>query len=118
MVSLETFRKLALELPGVAEALHFKLVVFGVGKENFASFDPRSGELSLRLALDDPKRLDGIERGMLAVIPGKYGALGWTLVDLERVDETEFVKLLAMAHGAISAASAGSKSKRSTKAKG
>ena len=98
MVSLETFRKLALDLPEVEEALHFKLFVFGVRKKNFASFDPRSGELSLKLSLTDPKRLEGIGKGILSPVAGKYGAEGWTTIDLQRIGKTEFVNLLEAAH--------------------
>jgi len=103
MVSLETFRKLALDLPEVEEALHFKLFVFGLRKKNFASFDPRSGELSLKLSLTDPQRLEGIGKGILSPVPGKYGTQGWTTVDLERVGKTEFVQLLEAAHEQVAA---------------
>ena len=44
MISLDTFRDLAMALPEVRESEHFKLAMFGVHKKNFASFDPRSGE--------------------------------------------------------------------------
>ena len=103
MVSLETFRKSAMNLPGAEEAMHFNLVVFGVRKKNFASFDPRIGELSLKLQKSDPKRLDGIERGVLTIAPGKYGEHGWTTVDLARMDKPEFLALLEIAHRAVAA---------------
>jgi hypothetical protein len=102
VVSLETFRKAALELPCSGESIHFGRLMFCVGKANFASFDPRKGELALRLPLADPARREGLGRGILAEIPGKYGAEGWTLVDLERVEKTEFVQYLRLAHAEVS----------------
>jgi len=113
MVSLETFRKSALNLPGAEEAMHFNLVVFGVRKKNFASFDPRTGELSLKLQKSDPKRLDGIERGVLTIAPGKYGEHGWTTVDLARMDKPEFLALLEIAHRAVAAGADATKIKGS-----
>ena len=114
MVSLETFRKSVLNLPGAEEALHFNLVVFGVRKKNFASFDPRTGELSLKLRKSDPKRLEGIEREVLTIAPGKYGEHGWTTVDMGRIDKSEFTRLLHSAHQSVSdsAKSVVEKSKR------
>ena len=118
MVSLDTFRKLAAALPEVRESEHFKLLMFGVGKKNFASFDPRSGEMSLRLPLSDPGRQKGLASGVLSEIPGKYGAQGWTLVDLEKVGEPEFAKLLSSAHAAATTAPKASKGGRSVPARG
>jgi hypothetical protein len=101
MVALETFRELALALPGVTEELHFGRMSFAVGKKRFTSFDPRKGELAIKLPLTDPVRLDGAASGVLVPAPGKYGAEGWTMVDLERIGKTEFVKLLEIAHAGV-----------------
>ena len=111
MVSLETFRELALALPGVAEEIHFGRMSFAVGKKRFTSFDPKKGELAINLPLTDPVRVDGAASGVLVPAPGKYGAEGWTMVDLERVEKTEFVKLMDVAHETVSA----TKSKPSAK---
>lgn len=102
MVSLETFRKLVLDLSEVTECLHFKRVMFGVGKKNFASFDPRTGELAFKLKPTGSNRLDGIQRGLLSIAPGKYGEHGWTKVDMGKIDAAEFVQLLNSAHAAVS----------------
>jgi hypothetical protein len=102
MVSLETFRKLAMELPGISEQIHFGMNAFAVGKKRFTAFDPRKGELALRLPVSNPDRLDGIERGILWQAPGKYGAEGWTTVDLEKIGNSEFTRLLHSAHQSVS----------------
>jgi len=106
MVSLDTFKTLAADLPGTEEALHFKLLVFGVRRKNYATFDPRSGQLSLRLPHADPGRVAAIGRNLLAPVPGKYGDEGWATVDMDRIEKTEFVRLLETAHGAVAAAPA------------
>ena len=116
MISLETFRKLALDLPDVEESVHFHLVVFGVRKKNFASFDPRTGGLSLKLQKSDPKRLDGIGRGVLTIAPGKYGEHGWTTADLARMDKPEFVNLLNSAHAGVAVTTATAKVGKTPKA--
>lgn len=107
MISLESFRKQVLGLPDVQESSHFHLVVYGVRKKNFASFDPRTGELSLKLRPTGPDRLDGIQRGLLSAAPGKYGEHGWTQVALDKIGPAEFSQLLATAHSAVAAKPAG-----------
>ncbi len=98
MVALDTIRTQALALPGTEEAIHFKLVVFGVGKRNFATFDPRSGVFSLRLPATNPTRDASVSQGLLTTAPGKYGADGWAAVDLDRIDASDFAALLESAH--------------------
>lgn len=98
MVSLEACRTAALALVEVNGIEHFGMLAFQRGKIRFAAFDPKKGVLSLRLGLTDPVRADGIARGVLEPAPGKYGAEGWTGVDLERMEWDEFAGLLESAH--------------------
>lgn len=102
MVSLEMLRELAVALPGVAEEIHFGRMSFAVGKKRFTSFDPRKGELAIKLPLTDPVRSEAVSRGVLAPAPGKYDAEGWVMVDLESLDKPEFAKLLEIAHAGVS----------------
>lgn len=106
MVSLETLRTLALAHPGTEESVHFKLVVYGVGKRNFATFDPRKGVFSLRLPSPDHARDAAVHQGLLTTSPGKYGAEGWVSLDLDRIEPPLFASLLESAHGEVSAAPA------------
>jgi len=103
MIALDTIRTLAQALPGTEEAIHFKLVVFGVRKRNYASFNPRTGEFSLRLPAADPSRTAALAQGLATPVPGKYGADGWATIALERISQTEFVALLETAHRDVSA---------------
>ena len=103
MVSLEAYRTAALALEDVSEVEHFGMLAFQRGKSRFAAFDPKKGVLALKLPLTDPVRVDGIACCVLEPAPGKYGAEGWTSVDLERMDWPEFAALLETAHaGAVS----------------
>lgn len=106
MVSLDTFKALAAALPDTEEAVHFKLLVFGVRKRNFATFDPRIGQLSLRLPHADPERAAAVGRNLLAPVPGKYGAEGWATVDLSAIEPDDFGRLLSSAHRAVSGTTA------------
>ncbi|MCB9497394.1 MAG: MmcQ/YjbR family DNA-binding protein [Fibrobacteria bacterium] len=101
MVSLEAFRTLALDLPETQESTHFSMVVFGVGKKRFAALDPKTGQLSIKLPLNDPDRLKGLSEGLLAPASGKYGEQGWTTIDMDRIDVPEFVVLLTGAHRSV-----------------
>lgn len=101
MVSLETYRKIAADLPGVAEQIHSGMPAFAVGKKRFSIFDPKKGELAIRLPLTDPDRSEAVVQGLLAPAPGKYGAEGWVGVDMDRIGKAEFAKLLRIAYGAV-----------------
>lgn len=103
MIALDSIRTLAMALPGTEEAVHFKLVVFGVRKKNFATFDPRTGAFSLRLPSGAPERLASAAQRLLTPAPGKYGAEGWVSVDLDAIAATDFGTLLEVAHREVSA---------------
>jgi hypothetical protein len=101
MISLETYRQLAAALPGTAEQIHSGMPAFAVGKARFSIFDPKKGELALKLPSSDAGRRAGIEKGLLVPAPGKYGAEGWAGVDMERIGKEEFVVLLEAAHRGV-----------------
>lgn len=103
MVTLEIYRKLAQELSGTEEQIHSGMPAFAVGKKRYGIFDPKKGELAIKLPLTDPVRNDAVEKGLLAPAPGKYGAEGWVGVDMERMGKPEFAKLLQIAHAGVSA---------------
>lgn len=103
MVSLETYRRLAAALPGAVEQIHSGMPAFAVGKSRFSIFDPKKGELALRVPLTDSVRMDAHAKGWLATAPGRYGAEGWAMVDLDRIGEGAFARLLEAAHLAVSA---------------
>lgn len=113
MTSLETYRTLALALPDVVEQIHSGMPAFAVGKKRFAIFDPKRGELALRLPLTDPIRVEAEGAGLLASAPGKYGAEGWASVDMARIAPEAFEELLRIAHGAVAGAGGNRTSKQS-----
>ena len=101
MVSLETYRQLAAGLPGAVEQVHSGMPAFAVGKKRFSIFDPKKGELAIKIPLTDSVRSEGVAEGILVPAPGKYGAEGWVGVDMEHIGKAKFAKLLAIAHGAV-----------------
>jgi len=98
VISLESFRRQALALSDVEEQVHFGRIAFQRGKIRFAIFDPRKGELALRLPSPSALREAGIGQGHLVPSPGKYGAEGWLGVDMGSVGESEFTLMLRAAH--------------------
>ncbi|HNY31011.1 MAG TPA: hypothetical protein PKO15_08990 [Fibrobacteria bacterium] len=103
MISLSTLKESALAFPDASESVHFGRTMFGVGKRNFASFDPRTGEFALRLPIADPLRQEAIESGIASPAPGKYGKEGWTVLDLESLAKPAFVRFLESAHALAAA---------------
>ncbi len=112
MISLDTYRRLAAALSGAAEQIHSGMPAFAVGKSRFSIFDPKKGELALRSPLTDSVHAEAQAEGWLAAAPGRYGAEGWAMVDLDRIDEAGFTRLLEIAHRAESETKAKSPRKR------
>jgi hypothetical protein len=98
VIALDSFRSQALALPGVEEQTHFGRTAFCRGKIRFAIFDPRKGELAVRLPAPSGLRDAGIGSSVLEPSPGKYGAQGWLGVDMDAVGQAEFSQMLLAAH--------------------
>ena len=99
MISLETFHAQAAALPDSTEQLHFGLRAFAVGKRRFAAFDPRRGEIVVRLPQGNPARAQALSQGILSPAAGKYGTEGWCVLS-ELAGEQELSSLLQSAHAA------------------
>jgi hypothetical protein len=103
MITLESYRTLAQALPGVTEQSHHGMPAFAVGRSRFGIFDPKKGVLAIRLPHAHPDRAGAIRDGLLEAAPGSYGAEGWVSVDMERIDQAQFAKLLEAAHAGVGA---------------
>jgi Protein of unknown function (DUF419). len=97
MVPAPRFRALVGALPDVNEQNHFDRTAWRV-RRIFASLAPDGLSANLLLTPDQQRFRVELHPGVLAPIPGGFGARGWTTVDLSTAEEALVETLLAEAH--------------------
>ncbi len=85
MISIETFRKLALSFPDASEEPHFEKISFRVKKKIFATFDEKNNHAVLKLNEIDQSVFCASSEMIFYPVPNKWGKQGWTIVELSKV---------------------------------
>lgn len=99
MVSLQTFRKLALSFPEATEEPHFEKTSFRVKKKIFATYDPKNKLASLKLPEIEQNVFTSAGNGKIIYpVDNKWGKQGWTLVELQKVRKDLFADALTTAY--------------------
>jgi predicted DNA-binding protein (MmcQ/YjbR family) len=98
MVSIKTFRALALSFPETSEQPHFEKTSFRVGKKIFASYDDKNKRACIKLSEIDQDVFSSYNKEIIFAVPNKWGKQGWTLIDLKKVPKEMFVGILTTAY--------------------
>ncbi len=98
MVSIDTFRKLALSFPETTEDLHFEKISFRVKKKIFATYDDKNKRACVRLSEIDQDIFSSIDKTIIYAVDNKWGKQGWTLIELEKVQSDLFSDALTTAY--------------------
>jgi len=85
MISIETFRKLALSFPDASEEPHFEKISFRVKNKIFATFDEKNNHAVLKLNEIDQSVFCASREMIFYPVPNKWGKQGWTIVELSKV---------------------------------
>jgi len=85
MVSTETVRQLALAFPETEELPHFHLTSFRVKKKIFTTMDEKLGRVMVKLNLKDQSVFCSFDKTIIYPVPGGWGRMGCTFVNLEKV---------------------------------
>jgi|SRR5690606_33207924 len=98
MVSITTFRKLALSLPEVTEEPHFEKISFRVKKKIFATYDNKNKHAVLKLNEIEQNVFSTIDNSTIYPVGNKWGKQGWTIVELKQIPEDVFIYALRTAY--------------------
>lgn len=98
MVSIETFRKLALSFPGTNEESHFEKTSFRVNKRIFATYDDKNNRACLKLSEIDQDVFVAADKAAIYPVDNKWGKQGWTLLELRKVRKDLFTDALTTAY--------------------
>lgn len=98
MISLETFRQLALALPNAIEQPHFELSSFRANKKIFATLDSKNNRACLMLSETDQSVFAVFDTSIVYPVPNKWGKKGATYFELSKVPKSMLKDALKQAH--------------------
>lgn len=96
MADAAALRRLALALDGASAAPHMDRIAFRV-KRIFATLAADGLSANLKLAEDEQALKCAVAPGAFRPVPGGWGRMGWTTVDLAAVTEAELADALRIA---------------------
>lgn len=98
MVSIDTFRKLALSLPEATEEPHFEKTSFRIKKKIFATFDEAKNRACIKLSEIEQDVFSSTDKTVIFPIPNKWGKQGWTFIEMKKVRKEIFFDALTTAY--------------------
>ncbi|MGN6341204.1 MAG: MmcQ/YjbR family DNA-binding protein [Ginsengibacter sp.] len=98
MVSIDTFRKLALSFPEAIEESHFEKTSFRVKKKIFATYDEVKNRACIKLSEIDQNVFSSVDDTIIYPVDNKWGKQGWTLIELKKVRKDLFADALTTAY--------------------
>lgn len=98
MVSIDTFRKLALSFPEAIEESHFEKTSFRVKKKIFATYDEVKNRACIKLSEIDQNVFSSADDTIIYPVDNKWGKQGWTLIELKKVRKDLFADALMTAY--------------------
>ncbi len=98
MVSIDSFRKLAMSFPHVTEEPHFEKTSFRINKKIFATFDKKNHQAVLKLSEIDQSVFCASSEMIFYPVQNKWGKQGWTIVELLKVRPKMFEDALKQSY--------------------
>lgn len=98
MISIDTFRKLALSFPEATEEPHFEKTSFRVKKKIFATYDDVKKRACIKLSEIDQDVFSSSDKTIIFPVNNKWGKQGWTLIEMSKVKKSLFIDALTTAY--------------------
>jgi hypothetical protein len=98
MVSVKTVRQLALSFPETDEHPHFERKAFRVKKKIFATLSEKDMTVGLKFRPVDQSVFCAYDRTVIYPVPGGWGRMGFTFVNLKKVKLSMFRDALTVAY--------------------
>lgn len=96
-------RTLALSLEGASSYPHFDRIAFRTERRTFATLALDGTDLNFICDLVEQQRLCELAPQAIAPVPGGWGRMGWTRIDLKKIDGATFTTVLKAAHARANA---------------
>jgi hypothetical protein len=101
MISVKTFRQMALSFQDVLEQTHFEKASFRVKKKIFVTLDEPNHRICVKFSLADQSVFCLVDKTIIWAVPNKWGQQGWTFVDLKKVKRELLKDVLSTAYCAV-----------------
>jgi len=98
MISINSFRQVALSFPEAVEEPHFEKISFRVAKKIFATLDVAKKQASIKLSETDQDVFSAFDKTIIFPVPNKWGKQGWTYINLSTVPKSMCVDALKTAY--------------------
>ena len=98
MVDEKIFREMALSFPEVTEQKHFEKTSFRVSKKIFATLDVPNKQACVKFSEIDQDVFSAYDRSIIFPVPNKWGKLGWTNINLEKIPKRMLLDALTTAY--------------------
>jgi hypothetical protein len=118
VITAARFRSLALSFAGAYDAPHFDRTAFRTKRRIFATLAADGATANLMFDPEQQEVICGALPGAFSPVPGGWGRMGATTVDLRVVSEQDLAGALTEAHARASAPKAGPRAKRSGRGRG
>lgn len=104
MISNALFARLAVGFSEVERLPHFSKQSFRVNGSIFATLDESIQQAVLKLSLLDQEVFSIEHPEAVIPVPGKWGKQGWTILELDYIDEVICTELLRLAYSEVAPA--------------
>ena len=98
MVSIATFRKIALSFPEANEEPHFEKTSFRVNKKIFATLNEKENRATILLSAADQDVFCMYDESVMYPVPNKWGKQGWTHINLKTIRKEMCVDALTISY--------------------
>lgn len=109
MVTIKTFKTLALSFDDVVEQPHFEKASFRVRKKIFATLSQEDSLVCIKLSEIDQSVFCSFDKTIIFPVGNKWGRQGWTMINLKKVNKDMLLDALTNSYREIL------KTKRSSK---
>lgn len=101
MITIERFREIAFSLPEIEESPHFEKTSFRVNKKIVATLDLNTKIVCVKLSEIDQSAFCAFDASIIYPVPNKWGKSGWTLIELDKVQEETLIDAFKTAYVGI-----------------
>ena len=98
MISIATYRSLALSFPEVVELPHFEKTSFRVRKKIFTTLSEKDSRIMIKLSPLDQSVFCAFDREVIYPVPGGWGKGGATYVQLKKIKKNMLRDMLTLAY--------------------
>ncbi|MES2617208.1 MAG: MmcQ/YjbR family DNA-binding protein [Bacteroidota bacterium] len=113
MVSIAEYNALAIAFEGSSEEPHFEKSSFRVNKKIFTTLDSTNRRVCVKLSEIDQSAFGAFDSTIIYPIPNKWGKMGWTFIELDKVNPEVLKDALICAYCEVAPKKLAEKYKRS-----